>query len=561
MRRFNPEKELKKIENGNRNKILYSIIALLLIVAVGSTYALYQVRHTKSLVYTTVGDFKKRDIYLSVLVDGKTQGDFPKNNEGKIYSGIECDKEYSEAYFDNTEWKLHFTSDGPNKCTVKFETGNLPNAPELFQGMIPIVYGDNGLMYVADTSKDWYNYQDHRWANAVLVDASNTTIKNKYFKEDNTLRDDIAGNQVLMEEVLQMYVWIPRYKYQLFNIEGSYDVKEHVINVAFEEGMSSTGDIKCSYENKNNGEIKEKCLDQEGNLADNGDWYTHPAFTFGETELTGIWVGKFEPSGEYDNSTKKITNLKILPNLNPLTKSINFAYMFKGVRDIDELYFSQYNLNKDKIDTHVAKNIEWGAISYLVLSVYGRYTSDGNEINNGATVWSNNALSYITGCSSSYVDEKPVENCEEQNKWNHNGIHASTTDNIYGIYDMSGGSYEFVMGNMVNEKGEFNPSGAQFSDVLDETYVQNPKSKYYDIYSYGTTSSANARKHLGDGTEEVVSWFSHNDGFVTSSDTWMARGAPAEYSPRAGFLSFFHRPGGWGSTTFRIVLTAQDGNE
>ena len=59
MKGFNPEKELKKIRKGNKNKVLYSIITLLLIVAVGSTYALYQVRHTNKLVFNTVGEFKK----------------------------------------------------------------------------------------------------------------------------------------------------------------------------------------------------------------------------------------------------------------------------------------------------------------------------------------------------------------------------------------------------------------------------------------------------------------------------------------------------------------------
>lgn len=27
-----------------------------------------------------------------------------------------------------------------------------------------------------------------------------------------------------------------------------------------------------------------------------GEYYTHPAFTFGDKELDGIWVGKFEMS-------------------------------------------------------------------------------------------------------------------------------------------------------------------------------------------------------------------------------------------------------------------------
>ena len=144
MRKINPEKELDKIKKGNKNKIIIGVCTLLVIIAIGSTYALYQVRHTNNLVYNNVDSFKKRDIYLSVLVDGKTEDNFPNKDSGIIYTGIECDKEYQEAYFDNTEWEFHFSSKGPNKCTIKFETGNLPNTPELYQGMIPIVYGNNG---------------------------------------------------------------------------------------------------------------------------------------------------------------------------------------------------------------------------------------------------------------------------------------------------------------------------------------------------------------------------------------------------------------------------------
>ena len=49
MKRFNPEKELRRIENKNRNKIIFGIFVLLLIITIGSTYALYQVK--KILLY------------------------------------------------------------------------------------------------------------------------------------------------------------------------------------------------------------------------------------------------------------------------------------------------------------------------------------------------------------------------------------------------------------------------------------------------------------------------------------------------------------------------------
>ena len=43
MRRFNPDRELYKIKYGKRDKIALSIILLLVIVSIGSTFALYQI--------------------------------------------------------------------------------------------------------------------------------------------------------------------------------------------------------------------------------------------------------------------------------------------------------------------------------------------------------------------------------------------------------------------------------------------------------------------------------------------------------------------------------------
>ena len=72
MKVFNPEKELRKIQHGNRNKVLYGIILLLLIISVGSTYALYQVRYSKRIIYTKVSPFSIRDVILSVKVEGES---------------------------------------------------------------------------------------------------------------------------------------------------------------------------------------------------------------------------------------------------------------------------------------------------------------------------------------------------------------------------------------------------------------------------------------------------------------------------------------------------------
>ncbi len=565
MRKFNPEKELKKIQYGNKNKVILGVCLLLLIITIGSSYALYQIKYNKRIIYTTVDNFYQNDVSLSVYIDGIKKvepNSFPDKDSGKIFSHIKCENG-GTGYFDNTKWELNLKTTEQDRCDVYFVTGNLPNPPELYQGMIPVIYGDNGIMYVADTDSDWYNYQDHRWGNAVLVDASNETIKNKYFKEDNQLREDIVGKEVPMEEVLQMYVWVPRYKYQLFNVTGTSKVPEQMINIKFEEGIENTGDITCKYTNNNDGTITESCLNKEGEPASNGEWYTHPAFTFkgtleeSGTELKGIWVGKYEASGKY--SSDLITDLKIIPNVSSL-RGIAIAYMFQGVRDIEEKYSENYNINSNEIDTHMMKNIEWGAVAYLTQSKYGRFNGDGSEIADGAEVWINNDTNFTTGCAGSSVFAESGT-CTDEFRWNKSGVKASTTGNMYGIYDMSGGASEPVMGNIVNTDGTFYPNDAKFDDTS-SVIVPNPAAKYYDIYTYGTSLIDIIRGHLGDATKETQNWYGVYTWLPTLNNPWVLRGGYYGNTPYVGpFNSNTLAGWGYGNYSFRSVLTVQDGEE
>lgn len=85
------------------------------------------------------------------------------------------------------------------------------------------------------------------------------------------------------------------------------------------------------------------------------------------------------------------------------------------------------------------KNSEWGAVAYLTQSAYGR---NGNEIA------INQCSNYYTGAgpgkdNNTYAYNKNT--FENDYAWNtEQGKLASTTGNIYGIYDMAGGAWEYV---------------------------------------------------------------------------------------------------------------------
>ena len=374
-------------------------------------------------------------------------------------------------------------------------------------------------MKVANTSSEWYNYVNHEWANAVLVDVSNSTIKNKYFNNDMTLKTTAVGQIVDMSEVQQMYVWIPRYRYQLWNVDnGSSDPQ--AINIVFEDKNTpkSTGNH-------------------------NGEWLTHPAFTFGDTELNGIWVGKFENSGSASNITIK-------PNMASLI-NLSVSAMFNASRIVESS--SLLGLNANQVDTHMMKDTEWGAVAYLYSSIYGTYNADKSCISRGCEVWINNVSSdgdwsgtKYTGCAAQGVSTAVIKrtSCESGRGWDGAGVNASTTGNMYGIYDMSGGNYEYTMSVMLKSDGTPQIQNSGFGSM--------PDSKYYNTYPYGTSQTDHARGTIGTATKEILKTFGSNPGgwngdrsdLVISDKAWALRGGRANLAAAAGVFSFGDHTGG-----------------
>ncbi|MCI6002185.1 MAG: hypothetical protein MRZ37_03450, partial [Tenericutes bacterium] len=347
------------------------------------------------------------------------------------------------------------------------------NRPVLAEGMIPITYdGSNWVKAdVYGIYNNWYDYGNQKWANAVMVTSS---TRDTYMNTD-------VGTIVSEADVLAYYVWIPRYKYQLFNATYASGTSSQLIDVVFENGTSTTGTVTCTY--ASNG--AETCTNKS-----NGNYYTHPAFTFGDTELKGIWVGKFETTGSTTTPTVK-------PGIAYL-RNINVASMYTASKLIRSTDYLTTN-GVSSADSHMMKNIEWGAVAYLKQSIYGLGITD---------ITINNNSSYYTGggTGTSYKTNTG----------------QSTTGNITGVYDMSGGAYEYVMGNYNKTAGN---SGLTVSGVPAE---------HIDIYS-GTSVSAS---HLGDALGETARWYSDNAGFVSSSSPWFLRDLHTNTQDRAGIFSY-----------------------
>ena len=387
-----------------------------------------------------------------------------------------------------------------NTVTPVYTDTSGANAPVLAEGMIPVVY-DEGLGYwiKADINAGWYNYTDKIWANAVMV-KTDATEGVECSKSRSYYMNAPAYTPVKEDDILAYFVWIPRYKYKLFNASYANGTSPQVIDVTFENGTSTTGTVTCTY--ASNG--AETCQNKA-----NGNYYTHPAFTFGDTELKGIWVGKFDTTGSTTTPTVKPG----VYSLNAMTVSsmYNASKLFKSVD-----YITSNGINQT--DAHMMKNIEWGAVAYLKQSIYGLGITDITENS-----------SYYTGGGD-----------DTSYKTN---IVQSTTGNITGVYDISGGSGEYVMGNYNKQSGS---SGLTVSTI---------PIQHIDIYS-GTSVSAS---HLGDALGETTGWYNDYDTFVGSSIPWFIRGGGYSSGVNAGVFAFLRDAGGDRSGLgFRVVLSVKE---
>ena len=170
-----------------------------------------------------------------------------------------------------------------------------------------------------------------------------------------------------------------------------------------------------------------------------------------------------------------------------------------------------YGFNSSEITTTMMQNSQWGAVAYLAQSEYGNMqkSTDGesgiwnNPYNEGFTKSSTNSYKMenystnMTGMAGTRSDNSikrdtytnyysKLEGTKEDNGdtikisykninsdssegsvytntyyryYTENGQKASTTRNIYGIYDMSGGAWENVANCLKKEETDYYISG------------------------------------------------------------------------------------------------------
>ncbi|HJJ08303.1 MAG TPA: hypothetical protein OIM65_03175 [Bacilli bacterium] len=398
------------------------------------------------------------------------------------------------------------TSSNPYKLSfTKNEDTSNANAPVLASNMIPVYYDATAKAWKKADVKNktmenrWYNYENHMWANAVTVKEANR----------QTYLNASVGTPISMDDINTMWVWIPRFNAATpSNYNGGTKALPNAIDVTF---------VKPN----------ETAID---------------AFTFGTKQLSGFWYAKFELSHSTLASSSNSNSLgctnEACSNANgiiikPSVKSLrnnNISNFFFASRSMEQPNNS-FGFVSTEVDTHMSKNNEWGAVAYLAQSIYGKCA---NSIACTEVGINNNSV-YITGigaeAGSSYT-EATSDSYDTAF-----GMRASTTGNIYGIYDMSGGVWDYVMGSYSKTIGRSGFTSSTF-----------PNDKYFNNY---TTSS-----YQGHALTETNGWYNDNFGIVISSSPWFSRGSQYNYLTSAGVFSSYPQNGSaYSNISARFTLT------
>ena len=457
--------------------------------------------------------------------------------------------------------------------------------------MIPIKYAGNTSSprwevvtdaELSSNPKNWFSYdtRNKKWANAVTV------TKESLSKYQSAQQGSNQHYEVDNNDILGYWVYIPRYAYEVMRRDATdnvVDVQNFDIRFETVEDAKKIPAATCST-TESHKDYRAGCkIRRTYGAATGTTWATHPAFSFGDKEVNGFWISKFWITGtKYAPTSKPNQHANVREYIGEFYSAAKSIGKYDpnniggGATDDDvtnRLTQNSHGLLGAK--SHMLKNSEWGAVEYLANSKYGAGTNSSYE--RGTNVFRNGAMSYgstdadgdsskygITGCGprdlqdtgtyGSYqvtttLNKDKIESstaCTDYDGghayYESLGIHASTTTNQYGVYDM-GGTYDYVMGNRTDSnqisssQNMLNPAVYPYVDLYSSVdkfgnkpswslpYVSED-SYNVDVCTFETCG--------GTGTYETVETVPHSGGidmwgntymdFVDSSKQWFARG-------------------------------------
>ena len=455
-----------------------------------------------------VGDLTDESFPLEVTVD-EIKVIIKKDGNGNYSTSFGDDENLAQA---PTSW-VKTTKTDSNWYSYN---GDTVNAPKLVVKMTQIKYN---LDLPSGANKT------NKWANAITADGS-------------------------------MWVWIPRYAYKItYYTDSNYTTTS---TTKTQYGKIDVAFVK--YENGQNTFLNSTdsgtiTTDPTSQGAGTTNWLVHPAFVNNvnnggwDSELSGIWVGKFETTGakttDSEGNVTKVT-ISVLPGKSALTQmKIKDEYKYAKLATFGE------NISAQTLGSHMAKNSEWGVIVYLAYSKYG---TNGKDVKN-------NGFDSTGGTTT-------------QKSIYHSQYEQSTTNNPYGVYDLRGCSSEDVASYVNYEKSHSDLSdngGTELGDLYESGEERATSTKYKTVYTASGTSESDsynlALSKKGDAifetsttTSAFTSWNNGTGNIVPSYfpydyNIFFIRGGDSTDS-YSGMFYFSGSNGGNYSakTSFRMVL-------
>lgn len=375
------------------------------------------------------------------------------------------------------------------------------------------------------------------------------------------------------------WVWIPRYAYKLIYYTNSDRTIESSTKTAYGDV-----DILFMYETSNT-----QYRNASGEAVDLPEGYTvHPAFQTMDSgdldnrnmlgkwseELTGIWVAKYEASREISSDGKiwtaaSGTNGKTT-NAGNTSETLSRVVSKPSVtswRSIENKYIYQNCLKMNEtLNTHQMKNSEWGAVAYLTYSPYGR---NGNElaVNQCSSYYTGAGLGSGTSTIYNSTYSYSADTFDTTYAWNTDlGKLTSTTGNIYGIYDMSGGAWEYTASYVNNEHDNLMIYGNESTNggynLVDNSNISVDILKTKQIYDSTVSDGSDSQSSDyalckdDDGNLRV-----YGDAVYETSPSYSSYGWCADYSyfPYSN-IPFFKRGGNYDDTNSAGVFDFYDDN-
>ena len=477
------------------------------------------------------------------------------------------------------------SGDPKNDCQVDLD----PN-------MIPVVYAGTttdarwvSLANPEDSSNQgsWYNYNNKQWANAITVKPE---ALSKYQNQTRVVEQS---------DILGYWVYIPRYAYEVMRQNGTdKPVPAQNFLIHFEKKTDAKRHPAACYTIGK--DYRTQCgLDRsyiKGQPSNQGTWATHPAFTFGSKELNGIWFAKFETTGDHLQPT-------VLPNEAHIhggyTGISNIGGLYSAAKSLGvndpqnvggyNVHITQNNHHLAKLSSHMVNNNDWGAATYLSASKYGAgynkvqinangachsHIDSDSDIDSCGTTgcgpWENGSTDSYGNNSADDITHKNIsigtlgtqQACSADNPQRaYNGTLgqlASTTNNPTGIYDMSGGGWEYVAASYSDNLNNSNTKA--FDLAAHPPYVNTYNFKNFNSCTYQTCGGqALYETHNGSnsyGTNNM--WLNQGAYFVGQYGAdylWFNRGGGGYNGSYAGLFFANSDPGGYNPyNAFRVAL-------